>query len=216
MKVGILGTGIVGQTIANRLVQLTHDVMLGSRSASNAGASAWAASHRAHATHGTFAEAAAFGDIVFNCTAGAHSVHALYLADAATTMRGKVLVDVSNPLDFSQGMPPTLTVCNTDSVGETLQRTFPDVRVVKTLNTVNCEVMVRPSKVTGPHTMFVCGNDPAAKSRVIDILKSWFQWGDILDLGDITAARGMEMLVIPWVRIMQTMGHVNFNWHVQR
>ncbi|MFN8573497.1 MAG: NAD(P)-binding domain-containing protein [Gemmatimonadaceae bacterium] len=216
MKIGILGTGIVGQTIANRLVHLTHDVMLGSRSASNAAASTWAASHRGHAAHGTFAEAATFGDVVFNCTAGAQSIDALYLAEAGTTLRGKILMDISNPLDFSKGMPPTLTVCNTDSVGESIQRAFPDVRVVKTLNTVNCEVMVQPSKVTGPHTMFLCGNDAPAKARVTDYLKTWFRWGDILDLGDITAARGMEMLVIPWVRIMQTLGHANFNWHVQR
>ncbi len=216
MKIGILGTGIVGQTIASRLVQLTHDVMLGSRSASNAVASAWVASHRGHAAHGTFAEAAAFGEVVFNCTAGAQSMAALNLADAATTLRGKILVDVSNPLDFSKGMPPTLTVCNTDSVAESIQRAYPNVRVVKTLNTVNCEVMVQPSKVTGPHTMFLCGNDPQAKTRVTDFLKTWFQWGDILDLGDITAARGMEMMVIPWVRIMQALGHANFNWHVQR
>jgi predicted dinucleotide-binding enzyme len=216
MKVGILGTGIVGQTIGNRLVQLTHDVMLGSRSATNAIASSWAASHRGHATHGSFAEAAAFGDIVFNCTSGANSLHALRLAGAETALKGKILIDVSNPLDFSKGMPPTLTVCNTDSVGEQLQRTFPDVRVVKTLNTVNCEVMVQPSKVTGPHTMFICGNDQRAKTRVIDFLKAWFMWGDILDLGDITAARGMEMLVIPWIRVMNTLGHPNFNWHIQR
>lgn len=216
MKVGILGTGIVSQTLGNRLVQLTHDVMLGSRSASNAIASAWAASHRGHATHGTFAEAAAFGDVVFNCTAGAHSLHALYLAEAASTLKGKILIDVSNPLDFSKGMPPTLTVCNTDSIGEEIQRSFPDVRVVKTLNTVNCEVMVQPSKVTGPHTMFLCGNDARAKTRVVDFLKTWFQWGDILDLGDISAARGMEMMVIAWVRIMNSLGHANFNWHVQR
>ena len=216
MKIGILGTGVVGQTIGSRLVGLAHDVMLGSRSASNMSAARWATSHRHRAVQGTFAEAAEFGDIVFNCTAGASSIEALQLADAERTVAGKILVDVSNPLDFSRGHPPTLTVCSTDSIGEEIQRAFPKTRVVKTLCTANSEIMVDATRVTGPHTMFLCGNDMSAKARVTNYLKAWFGWGDVLDLGHIGASRGMEMMAIAWVNVMGAVGHANFNWHVQR
>lgn len=216
MKIGILGTGVVGQTIGSRLVGLAHDVMMGARSAANETAAQWASSHRHRAVQGTFAEAAAFGDVIFNCTAGASSLEALRLAQAERTAAGKILVDVSNPLDFSRGHPPTLTVCSTDSIGEELQRAFPAVRVVKTLCTANSEVMAQATRVTGPHTMFLCGNDPSAKARVTNYLKSWFGWGDVLDLGNIGASRGMEMMAIAWVNVMGALGHANFNWYVQR
>ncbi len=161
MKVGVLGTGVVGSTIGGRLVSLGHEVMMGSRSADNADAANWAqkAGERAH--HGTFSDAARFGELLFNCTAGAASLHAIGSVDEAD-LAGKVLVDVANPLDFSQGFPPSLTVSNADSLGEQIQRAFPAARVVKTLNTVNCRVMVEPGRVPGDHDVFVCGEDDGA------------------------------------------------------
>jgi len=128
---------------------------------------------------GTFSDAAAFGEIVFDCTNGANSIAALRLAGAAN-LRGKILIQVGNPLDFSKAMPPSLTVCNTDSQGEQTQREFPDVRVVKALNTVNCDIMIAPSRVPGDHELFICGNDAAAKREVTDRLCEWFGWSTAL------------------------------------
>jgi predicted dinucleotide-binding enzyme len=120
--------------------------------------------------------------------------------------------DVSNPLDFSAGMPPTLSVCNDDSVGESIQRAFPDARVVKSLNTVNADVMVDPGIVPGKHTMFVSGNDEGAKEEVKLLLES-FGWADdaILDLGDIGAARGQEMYLPLWLRLYGASGTAHLN-----
>ena len=144
MKIGILGTGVVGEAIGSKLVQLGYEVKMGSRSANHEKAVAWAGKNGQHASQGTFADAAAFGTIIFNCTAGIASLKALTLA-GANNLKGKVLIDVANPLDFSRGMPPTLTVCNTDSLGEQIQRAFPETKVVKTLNTLNCNLMVNPA-----------------------------------------------------------------------
>jgi predicted dinucleotide-binding enzyme len=131
-------------------------------------------------------------------------------------LRGKILIHVSNPLDFPKGMPPTLTVCNTDSLGEQVQREFPDTRVVKALNTVNCEIMVRPSLVPGDHNLFICGNDAGAKAKVTQSLCEWFGWksSNIIDLGDITGARGMEMWMPIWLRLYGKIGHARFNLRV--
>jgi predicted dinucleotide-binding enzyme len=190
MKIGVLGTGSVGRTLATKLVELGHEVKMGSRSAGNEAAAGWAGGAGERAGEGAFADAASFGELVVNATAGSASVEALNAA-GADNLAGKVLIDVANPLDFSAGMPPTLTVCNDDSLGESIQRAFPDARVVKSLNTVNADVMVDPAIVPGKHTMFVSGNDEGAKEQVRVLLKS-FGWADdaILDLGDITAARG--------------------------
>ena len=165
MKIAVLGTGMVGNAIASKLVEAAHQVMMGSRSANSEAGQAWLRSVAGKAQIGTFADSAAFGEIVFDCTNGANSLAALRQAGAGN-LRGKILIHVSNPLDFSNGMPPTLTVCNTDSLGEQVQREFPDVRVVKALNTVNCEIMVQPSLLPGDHDLFICGNDawPKAKS----------------------------------------------------
>jgi predicted dinucleotide-binding enzyme len=200
MKIGVLGTGMVGQTIGSKLIQLGHEVCMGARSAANERAAQWAEANGARASHGTFEQAAAFGEVLFNCTAGVHSLDALHLAGAAN-LRGKVLVDIANPLDFSQGMPPLLAVCNTDSLGEQIQRAFPETRVVKALNTVNCQVMVNPSLVSDVHDAFICGNDAEAKAFVTTVLKDWFGWRSVIDLGDITAARATEMLLPIWVRL---------------
>ena len=211
MRIGVLGTGMVGKTIATKLVALGHEVMMGSRTAGNETAAEWVTSAGSGASQGTFADAAAFGELVFNCTAGTGSLEALELA-GAENLAGKTLVDVANPLDFSQGMPPRLFICNTDSLAEQIQRAFPDARVVKALNTVNHEVMVDPEKVPGEHDVFVCGNDETAKAEVFELLRS-FGWAveNIVDLGDISAARGTEAYLLLWLRLrgaFQT-GHLN-------
>lgn len=215
MRIGILGTGVVGQTIGTKLVSLGHEVKLGSRAQKNEKAAGWAKTAGKGASQGTFADAAAFGEIVFNCTSGMASLEALRQA-GAKNFEGKVLIDVANPLDFSKGMPPTLTVCNTDSLGEQIQREFPKARVVKSLNTVNCLVMVEPAKIPGEHAIFVCGNDAAAKTQVADVLKKWFGWKSVVDLGDISAARGVEMVLPLWVRLMGTFQSPNFNFVISR
>lgn len=210
MNIGVLGTGMVGSAIATKLVQLGYSVKMGSRTATNPKASDWAKANGANASHGTFADAAASGEIVFNCTAGMASLEALDLA-GSNNLRGKLLIDIANPLDFSKGMPPTLSECNTDSLGEQIQRTFPETKVVKTLNTVNCDVMVKPSLVPGDHDLFICGNDSAAKAKVTEILKAWFGWKSVIDLGDITGARAMEMYLPIWLRLMMKFQTSKFN-----
>lgn len=211
MRIGVLGTGMVGKTIAAKLVAVGHEVMMGSRSADNESAAEWVAGAGARASQGTFADAAAFGALLFNCTAGAASIDALRAA-GEENLAGKTLIDVSNALDFSQGMPPSLFVPSTDSLAEQIQRAFPEAKVVKTLNTVNHEVMVEPSKVPGEHEVFVCGNDEAAKAEVVELLRS-FGWPAerIVDLGDISGARGTEAYLLLWLRLwgaFQT-GHLN-------
>ena len=214
MRIGILGTGVVGQTIGGKLVALGHDVKLGSRTATNDKAAKWVAQHGSHASQGTFADAAAFGEIVFNCTSGMVSLEALRSA-GAESLAGKVLIDVANPLDFSHGMPPTLSVCNSDSLGEQIQRAFPGVKVVKTLNTMTAGVMVNPSSVPGDHDVFVSGNDADAKAKVAELLRS-FGWRTIIDLGDISSARGVEMVLPVWLRLMGTFKTPTFNFHIAR
>ena len=168
MRIGVLGTGDVGRRLGSKLVSLGHEVKMGSRTAGNAKAAEWTKGNGSRASAGTFADAAKFAEVVFNCTAGSVSLEALKQA-GAKNLGGKVLVDVANPLDFSKGMPPTLTVCNTDSLGEQIQRAFPDAKVVKALNTMGNEVMVNPGLVPGEHDTFVCGNDPQAKAKVVEI-----------------------------------------------
>jgi predicted dinucleotide-binding enzyme len=214
VRIGILGTGVVGQTIGGKLVELGHDVKLGSRTATNEKGAQWVAQHGSRASQGTFADAASFGQMVFNCTSGMVSLEALQSV-GASNLAGKVLVDVSNPLDFSRGMPPTLSVCNTDSVGEQIQRAFPDAKVVKTLNTTNTAVMVNPAMVPGDHDLFICGNDADAKAKVSELLRS-FGWRTIIDLGDISASRGVEMILPLWLRLMGTFKTATFNFHIAR
>jgi predicted dinucleotide-binding enzyme len=188
---------------------------MGSRAAGNENAVAWADGAGPLASEGSFADAAAFGELAINATAGVASLEVLEAA-GAEQLAGKVLLDVSNPLDFSQGMPPTLTVCNDDSLAEQLQRAFPDVRVVKALNTVTAAVMVQPDLVPGRHTMFMCGDDAAAKQQV-GVLLAELGWtdGTVLDLGDITAARGMEMYLPLWLRLYGASGTAVLNVEVR-
>ncbi len=213
MNIAILGTGMVGNTIGTKLIQNGHQVRMGSRTANNEKAAAWVTATGSSASQGTFADAAAFGDIIFNCTKGEVAADVLQQA-GAENLKGKIVIDVSNPLDFSKGMPPTLTICNTDSVGELLQRTFPETHIVKVLNTVNCKLMVNPALVAGDHDLFMCGNDPAAKEKVTALLTQEFGWKHIIDLGDIAQSRGTEMLLPLWVRLYGKFGHANFNFHV--
>ena len=210
MNIGVLGTGIVGRTIGAKLVQLGHSVKLGARSANNENAADWVRQQGASASAGTFADAAAFGELIFNCTAGTGCLAALEAA-GAEHLAGKVLVDVSNPLDFSKGFPPTLSVCNTDSLGEQVQRAFPAVRVVKSLNTVTAAVMVNPGLVPGETDIFVSGDDAAAKAQVSDILRDWFGWKSVVDLGGIQTARNAEMYLPLWVNLMGALKTPMFN-----
>lgn len=210
MKVGVLGTGMVGNTIGTKLVTLGHEVSMGSRTANNEKAVAWTSQAGHGAAQGTFADAAAHGEIVFNCTAGIGAVEAVKAA-GADNLRGKILIDISNPLDFSKGMPPALLFAGDDSLGEQIQRALPDSKVVKSLNTINHQVMVDPDRVPGNHDVFMSGNDAAAKARVAEILGDWFGWKSVVDLGDITTARGTEAYLVLWLRLWGAVGTADFN-----
>ena len=212
MRFGVLGTGTVGSAVATRLVSLGHEVRMGAREAANPKARDWAAAEGARASAGTFAEAAAFGEIVFNCTMGTASLDALQAA-GAQNLGGKVLVDVANPLDFSGGTPALATAAAGDSLAERIQKAFPDARVVKALNTVTAAVMGHPEKVPGDSDLFIAGNDPDAKQRVTGLLRE-FGWKSVLDLGDVTAARGMEAYLLLWMRLWGALKTANINVRV--
>lgn len=227
MKIGILGTGGVAQTIGEKLAEIGHDVMLGTRDVAatlaknerdnygNPPFRVWQEAHPQIAL-GTFAETAAHGEVLLNATSGFGSLPALEAA-GADNLNGKILMDISNPLDFSRGMPPTLFVSNTDSLGEQIQRAFPQVRVVKTLNTVTAALMVNPNAVGGgDHSIFVCGDDADAKAAVTGYLKAWFGWRDVLDLGGIASSRGVEMALPAWLSLWGALGTGMFNFKIVR
>ena len=203
MNIGILGTGMVGDAIGTKLVQLGHNVKMGSRTTANEKAKIWVQKNGAKASQGTFADAAIFAtEFIFNCTSGLASLEVLKSA-GSENLKGKILVDISNPLDFSNGFPPSLSVVNTDSLGEQIQRAFPNLKVVKTLNTLSNPLMVNPSLVNGgDHTIFLSGNDAEAKTKTLSLLAS-FGWKseNVIDLGDITTARGTEQVLPIWVRL---------------
>ena len=218
MKFGVFGTGSVGKTIASRLVSLGHQVKMGSRTAGGDKALAWVADAGQLASEGTFSDAAQFGEILFNCTSGMGSISALSMA-GAENLDGKILVDLANPLDFSKGMPPSLSVCNTSSLGEQIQEGFPGLKVVKTLNTMWAGLMVNPGLVNdGDHSVFICGNDPSAKERVKKDVLVAFGWSpsNIEDLGDITKSRGTEMYLPLWLSVYGAGGSGVFNVKVVR
>lgn len=214
MKIAVLGTGEVGRRIATRLAGLGHDVCLGSRTADNEAATQWAKTEGA--AHGTFADAASHGALVFNCTKGEHTMAVLEAA-GAHALRGKVLVDVSNPLDFSNGFPPSLTVANTDSLAEQIQRAYPDTKVVKALNTMANAVMVDPRSLGGTHHTFLSGDHDDAKDAVRELLGS-FGWRaeEIVDLGGLDTARGTEAFLLLWVRMWGALGTGDFNIGIVR
>jgi predicted dinucleotide-binding enzyme len=208
MHLGILGSGGVARTLGTGFVRLGHQVMLGIRTADNPNALQWRDETGGHL--GTLAEAADFGAVAFNALNGAASLEAL--SPLATSLADKVLIDVANPLDFSNGFPPSFTVSNTDSLAEQLQRALPQVHVVKTLNTVNTSVMVDPESLREATDLFICGNDAAAKQTVTQLLVE-LGWSAerVRDLGDISAARGTEAYLALWVRLMSTLGTPTFN-----
>jgi predicted dinucleotide-binding enzyme len=210
-RIGILGTGNVGRTVGAKLVEVGHEVKLGSRNPGGEAAVAWVAEAGEGASEGSLADAAAFSELVVNATPGAATLAALDAA-GAENLAGKVLIDIANPI--SQGR---LTVADDDSLAEQIQRAYPEAKVVKALNTVNRTVMVNPSLLGEETNLFVCGDDRAAKGRVIEILET-FGWlsGDIIDLGDITAARGMERYLPLWISLARALGDSTFNVRVVR
>jgi 8-hydroxy-5-deazaflavin:NADPH oxidoreductase len=221
MKVAIIGSGIVGQTLGKKLVELGHDVVLGTRDPNkldeakgwSGSLSDWLTAVGTKATVATFAAAAAQGEIVINASHGMASLAILQNA-GAENLQGKILIDVANELDFSQGMPPKSLAADTTSLGEKIQAAFPNTKVVKTLNTMSCAVMVNPKQLAdGNHTVFVSGNDADAKSKVTELLQS-FGWTDIFDLGDITSARGTEMMMPIWLRAFGKLGNVPYNFKI--
>ena len=210
MQIGVLGSGITAQTVGTKLIQLGHEVMLGSRDEANPPSVTWAKNQSGqHALYGTFMNAASFGEIIFNCTLGSASLDALDQA-GAENLRGKVLIDTSNPLDRTTDMW-TLTVSNTDSLGEQIQRAYPETKVVKTLNTVNANVMVDPAKLLEQTHVFVSGDDIEAKAMVVRILRDWFGWKQIIDLGGIETSRSVEAYVLLWHSLRNAISSQRFN-----
>ena len=225
MKLAVLGTGMVGKHLAAKLATLGHDVRIGTRDPEETMArggghgsedppfSAWSAEHPRVGLE-PFDRAAAHGELVVNATDGTVSLAALDLA-GAHNLAGKVLVDISNPLDFSQGFPPTLTVKDTDSLGEQIQRAHPAAMVVKTLNTLTAHLMVNPQVLGEETSVFLSGDDAGAKATVRGLLEE-FGHTDVIDLGDITTARGAEMLLPVWLRLMGSLGTATFNFKIVR
>ncbi|WP_327427048.1 NADPH-dependent F420 reductase [Streptomyces sp. NBC_01236] len=215
MRYAVLGTGEVGRTLGGKLIELGHEVSLGSRTKDNPAAVEWADSAGPGAGHGTFAEAAAFGEVVVNAVGGRVAVTVLQTA-GAENLDGKVVLDVSNPIAFEDGQV-RLSPVESDSVGEQIQRTFPHARVVKSLNTINCYLMVDPALVPGEHQIFVSGEDQSAKEQVTELLGE-FGWPPqrVLDLGGIRTARATEMYLPLWLTLMQNVGHPEFNVEIRR
>jgi len=226
MKIAVLGTGMAGRALAGRLAGSGHEVGVGTRDVAatlartepdgmgNPPYHVWAQEHP-EVRLATFAEAAAGADFVVNATSGAVSIPALAAA-GAENLAGKVLLDVANPLDFSRGFPPTLFVKDTDSLAEQIQREFPGARVVKALNTMCAPLMVDPRRLAdGDHTVFVSGDDAEAKKTVIAVLEA-FGHTDVIDLGDLSTARGTEMLLPVWVRLAGTLNTPYFNFKIVR
>jgi len=198
MKFGVLGTGMVGSAIAGKLKQLGHDVMVGSRTPDAAKAKALGV------PVGTYAEAAAHGEWVVNALPGEPAVD--YLRECA--IDGKILVDISN---YNHAVDQPIVV----PVGEAIQQAFPNVRVVKALNSISAHLMVDPAHLGKPHTVFVAGNDADAKAQVTELLKT-FGWADIIDLGDSSAFRAMEQLIPLWMALERVTGGPEFNLSVAR
>jgi predicted dinucleotide-binding enzyme len=225
MKIGILGTGAVGRLLGEKLQSLGHEVMLGTRDVAktlmrNAGDyygnqpfKEWINEHPGIAL-GTFSDAALFGELLINAVNGAATLNVLKKA-GKKNMRGKVLMDLSNPLDFSHGMPPKLFLSNDNSLGEEIQNAFPEVKVVKTLNTMTASIMINPAALGGEHHVFLCGDDDEARQTVRELLKSlgWKEEWQI-DLGDITGARATEQMLPVWLRLWAKLQHPAFNFRI--
>jgi len=216
MRVGVIGSGMVGKAIADRLLELGYEVRMGSRT-SDGPAAQWAARAGEQARAGDFAQAASFGELVVNATAGSRSLEALHLA-GERNLAGKVLLDVANPINVAGGPGPmTLTVANTSSLAEQIQHEFPEARVVKALNTMSCKVMVNPKIIRGEHVVFISGDDPNAKQLVTRLLGS-IGWpaSQIVDLGDVATARGTEAFLLLWLPVWQALDRGEFNIAIRR
>ncbi len=209
MKIGILGSGRVGKNLGNKLVEVGYEVMLASRDPGKLKDWQLQAGENAHT--GSLAETAAFGEILFSALPGSAVLNALSEAGEGS-LSGKILIDVSNSLNRSEGAPTTMLVTNTDSLAEQIQRTYPQTKVVKTLNTVGAAVMTNPRQLAdGDHDLFISGNDADAKAQVIQLLTQGFGWRRVFDLGDITTARGAEMYMMLWIRLLTALGTPLFN-----
>lgn len=226
MNIGVLGTGVVGRAMARGSVEAGHTVQMGTRDPEATLArtdpdaygsppvSSWLA-QQPQVRLVTFARAASDAELVVNATYGAAALNALAQA-GADNLAGKVILDIANPLDFSAGMPPTLFVKDTDSLGEQIQRTYPDALVVKSLNTMNADVMVDPAMLGDTsHVVYLSGDDAEAKATVGGLLRE-FGWVEIVDLGDITSARAVEMVLPLWLRVMGALGTAAFNFKIVR
>lgn len=225
MNIAVLGTGMVGRAIAGRLAELGHQVTVGTRDPDATLArtepdqmgtppyAAWAHTHP-HVRLSGYRDAAASARLIVNSSSGAATLNVL-AAVGEDNLDGKVVIDIANPLDFSQGMPPTLAVKDTDSLGEQIQRAFPRAKVVKTLNTLNADLMVHPETLPEPTTVFVSGDDPDAKATVTTLLHD-LGHTDVIDLGGIESARGPEMWLPLWLRIMGSLGTAGFNLRIVR
>lgn len=216
MKIAVLGTGGVGNTIGARLIELGHEVIMGSRTATNEKALAFAEKHPGKASAATFADAIKIGEVVINCTKGDSAV--AVLSNGKNSLTNKIVIDIANPLDFSNGMPPCLipSLSNTWSLGEEIQKNFPEAKVVKTLNTMWCGLMVNPKMIgEGNHLNYICGNDAAAKEMVIGLLEE-FGWKkeNILDLGDISNSRATEAVLPIWLRVWGVTKNGAFNFRI--
>jgi 8-hydroxy-5-deazaflavin:NADPH oxidoreductase len=212
MKIGVLGSGIIAQGLSARLAELGHHVVIGTRDADKL--RGWQSSNQ-RVLIGTFADTAAHGDWVINATNGAGTLSALTMA-GEENLADKILIDVSNPFDFSNGFPPSLTVFGRDSLAEQIQRAFPLARVVKTLNTVTARVMTHPLEVAnGDHHVFISANDADAKTQVTELLRT-FGWIHIFDLGDLSTARGTEAYLLLWVRLYGAMNTGMINVKVMK
>ncbi len=207
MRIAVIGTGTVGRTLGDAFRTIGHEVVTGTRDPdATAARDDWSGGELA-----TYANAAVGADLVVNATGGGVSLAAL----AEVDLGGKVLLDVANPLDFSNGFPPTLSVKDTDSLAEQIQRAHPEARVVKSLNTVTAAVMVDPGRLAEPTTMFVAGDDEAARHLVRGLLVE-LGWSDVVELASLDAARGLEMWLPLWVRLMSTLGTADFNLKLVR
>lgn len=228
MKVAVIGTGAVGQAIATKLSLLGHKVFIGTRNVSESrsktkaddwgtpGIGSWIKEHP-EVDLLPFKQAVENGkDLIIFAVAGMAAFDCLEKI-GKDQLDNRVLVDITNPLDFSQGFPPTLSICNTESLGEKIQNSYPRVKVVKGLNTVTSAIMGNPETIEGDHNLFICGNDQEAKKLVTDLLTS-FGWRErnIIDLGDITSARGTEMLMPLFIRLLGKYQNPFFNLHVKQ
>jgi len=226
LKIGILGTGDVGKTLGSALIRRGNDVMLGTRNVSRKmeekateeapqSFHEWLSKNK-KVRLGTFAEAAAHGEIIMNAVAG-HAAIEVLAKVKPSDLKDKILIDITNALGPWGKGPIELFVANTDSLAERIQRAHPGIRVVKSLNTVTAHIMVNPAGLAGgDHDVFVAGNDPEARERVARFLREEFGWKTVLDLGDLTAARGLEMMIMVWLKIWSALGTSDFNYKIAR